>query len=175
MSNTNRALNHEHTGRSQQTATRNSLAELVNASGLAELVDAYAGMATGISRPQSVKWRLDDANRKRSLKPLGSYPEVAEAVAEAGGSFFHISRPLNVMLAHLRRRCVGKLPGDMKSALLSVKKECDEAQSCGLNVALTLANPEPSTLLALIKEEHDAIIAEEKLVEIAEDILQEKM
>lgn len=139
----------------------------------ADLVDAFKGMATGITRPQSIRWRLDDAVKGKSVKPLGAFPEVAEAIIEDGGNFFHIARPLNVMLAHLRRRCVGKLPGDMKSALLSVKKECDEAESMALTLAFSGNVPDASALVTSIKEDSDAILALEKAKEIAEDRLAE--
>lgn len=135
------------------------------------LREAMSEMATGIKIPKSVAWRLYDSKRGRVALPLGSYPEVAEACIEAGGSFHHIKRPLEVMLAHIKRRCTGKLPGDMKSALLSVKKECDEAETMALTLAFSGELPSASALVNSIKEDDDAILALEKAKELEECLL----
>lgn len=136
-----------------------------------DLVEAYAGMATGITRPASIRWRLDDANKGRPVKPLGSFPEVAEACIDSGGSFHHVTRPLTVMLAHLRRRCTGKVSGDIRQALMNAKRESDEAEACALRLALSVNSPEASDLLAFDKEATDAMLALAKAREIVEDRL----
>lgn len=144
-----------------------------SATKIADLDLAFRGMVSEISRPKRVKWMFDDAATGKKINPLGRFPDVAEACLESGASFFHIARPLNVMLAHLRRRCVGKLPGDMKSALLSVKKECDEAEAMALTLAFCGEIPSASALVTSIKEDSDAILALERAKEIEEDKLAE--
>lgn len=156
----NSALREHATTAARESATENDPIRL-----------AFSAMATGIKIPKSVAWRLYDSKRGRVANPLGSYPEVAEACVEAGGSFHHITRPLEIMLAHLKRRCTGKLPGDMKTALLSVKKECDEAEAMALTLAFSGNVPDAAALVNSIKEDSDAILALEKAKEIAEGLL----
>lgn len=162
VSHTNSALSHNGRVDTSDSATKNGLLRL-----------AMSEMATGIKIPKSVAWRLYDSKRGRIAHPLGSYPEVAEACIDAGGNFHHITRPLSVMAAHIRRRMSNKLPGDMKSALLSVKKECDEAEAMALTLAFSGNVPDASALVTSIKEDSDAILALEKAKEIAEDRLAE--
>lgn len=146
-------------------------AHMNSATGMAELSTAFVGMSNGISRPKSVQRKLEDAARGRLKKPLGSFPEVAEACVENGGSFFHIARPLTVMLAHLRRRCSNKLPSDMKTALMTAKCESDEAEVCAFRLALEVNCPSASDLRSFEKESIEAELALAKAREIVEDRL----
>lgn len=160
MSNTNRASDTERNAMTRGFTT-----------GFGVDRTAIIGMSTGITRPQSVQRKLEDIARGRTVNAWAHIPEIGEACIDNNGSFHHISRPLTAMLAHWRRRCVGKLPGDMKSALLSVKKECDEAEAMALTLAFCGEIPSASALVTSIKEDSDAILALEKAKEIAEDEL----
>lgn len=137
----------------------------------AALRESYGAMATGIDRPKSVEWRLEDAARGRPCRPLGNFPDVAEACIDNNGAFHFVAAPLNVALSHIKRRFRGKMPNDMKSALCAVQKEQAEAECAELNLALSVNRPERSVLAAFIKEEREAMLAEEHVVELAEDRL----
>lgn len=134
---------------------------------------AFSQMATGIKIPKSVAWRLYDSKRGRIAQPLGSYPEVAEACIDAGGNFHHITRPLSVMAAHIRRRMGNKLPDDLRTALKSVQKEESEAGACALTLALEVKCPSASDLLAFEKEASEAEMALAKAREIVADKIAE--
>lgn len=162
MSNTNRESYPSTSEPSTYGATKNDVLRL-----------AMSEMATGIKIPKSVAWRLYDSKRGRIAQPLGSYPEVAEACIDANGSFFHIARPLNVMLAHLRRRCVGKMSRDLRAALCAVQKEDSEAEACALTLALSVERPGVSDLLSFDREASEAELALAKAREIVADKIAE--
>lgn len=136
-----------------------------------QLVDATIEMSAGISRPKSVEWRLKDAARGRPFRPLGAYPEIAEACAEAGSSFYNVTKPLTVMLAHLRRRFRKMSKVEMRDALVKAKKESDDAEACALTLALSVNRPEVSALSAFDKEATEAIMALEEARQVVEDRL----
>lgn len=148
-----------------------------NGQGVATKMDdyrmAFAEMTTGIKVPKSIGWRIADAKRGRTVKPLGEYPAVADVIIDSGGSYHYVAGPLVKLLAHFRRRCTGKMPADMKSALLNAKKESDEAESVGLTLAFSGQHPDASTLAQFTKEADEAVLALEKAKELAEDRLAE--
>lgn len=137
----------------------------------AQLRDAFIGMAGEITRPRQVRWHFEDAARGRSVRPLGAYPQIAEECADAGASYFNVSRPLSVMLAHLRRR-YRKLSGaDFKEALCTMKREADEAEAAGLTLAFSVSNPSATALVGFEREATEAIQALEVAKELAADRL----
>jgi hypothetical protein len=75
----------------------------------------------------------------------------------------------SAMLAHLRRRCSGKMSQDMKDVLLNAKKEGDEAEACALRIAFAASDPAVSDLAAFDREADEAILALETAKEVAED------
>lgn len=112
-----------------------------------------------------------DASRNRPVNPLGLFPADSEEIALSGKStFYRISRPLYVQLARLRQICFGGKSLPIPEALTLARKERAEAECAELNLALTANRPERSVLAAYIKEEREAIVAEERSVEAAEDL-----
>lgn len=156
----NSALREHATTAAREAATENDPIRL-----------AFSAMATGIKIPKSVAWRLYDSKRGRVAQPLGSYPEVAEACIDSGGSIHYILRPLTAMAAHVKRRMRGKLPQDMKPALITMNKRESESDVSELNLALSCANPDTSELLDFVKNKREEILAEEHAVELAEELL----
>jgi hypothetical protein len=150
---------------STQFATNRAVSEGVQS----QLRDAWLGMAGRIARPQTHRWRFDDAAKGRPMKFLGSYPEVAEACVEAGASFHDIARPLTVMLAHLRRRC-GVGGGCLKTAIANAEKEEGEAEAAEMLLALSLDNPDPRLRADFIREKREQLAAEENVLELVEDL-----
>lgn len=148
-----------------RTATRESATES------ADLLLAFSQMPTGIKKPARLAWKFYDANRGRPVKPLGSFPEVADACIDAGGSQYFVEQPLRAMWAHIRRRFRGKYAPDLKSALVIARREESEAECAELNLALSVNGPEHSVLVSYVKETREEIIAKEHLVELAEDLL----
>jgi hypothetical protein len=76
----------------------------------------------------------------------------------------------SAMLAHLRRRCSGKMSQDMKDVLLNAKKESDEAEACALRIAFAASDPAASDLAAFdqrSRRSHPRVWRRAK--EIAED------
>lgn len=138
-----------------------------------DLADAFKGMSAGITRPRSIRWYLDDAVSGKPVKPLGAFPRIAEEVIEAGGSFHNVTRPLTVMLAHLRRRCRGKMSGDIKQVMVTAKRESDQAEVCAFRLALSMNCLGASDLSALSKEATEASLEWEKVRELADDRLLE--
>lgn len=163
MSNTNRASVHEHNGRTQRTATESS-----------DLLLAFSQMPTGIKKPARLAWKFYDANRGRPVKPLGSFPDVADACIDAGGAQHFVEQPLRVAAAHIRRRFRGirkAFSPDLTQALVVAQREEGEAECAELNLALSVNGPEHSVLLAYVKETREEIVAKEHAVELAEDLL----
>lgn len=143
-----------------------------NATSDSELLGAYAQIATGIKRPRPLVNRLKDAARGRAIAPLGLFARDSELCAHAGAAWFYVSRPLYVQLARLRHICFGGKSVTIPEALTLARKERAEAECAELNLALTAHRPERSVLAAYIKEEREAIVAEERSVEAAEDLEQ---
>lgn len=163
MTHTNRASVHEHNGRTQRTATESS-----------DLLLAFSQMPTGIKKPARLAWKFYDANRGRPVKPLGSFPDVADACIDAGGTQHFVEQPLRVAAAHIRRRFRGirkAFSPDLSQALVVAQREESEADVSELNLALSCANPDTSVLLAFVKDKREEIVAEEHVVELAEDLL----
>jgi hypothetical protein len=130
-------------------------------------------MAQGIKKPARVASKLYDAARGKIKRPLGSYPEIAVECIDAGGSYHNVVRPMTRLLAHLRRRCSSKLPGDIKNALTYAAEQRAEAVCPELSLALSAHSPEHTTLANYIKEKSEELIAEQRVIELAEDRLAE--
>lgn len=143
----------------------------MRATEIKDLNSAFIGMASEITRPKAVRWMLDAAAQGKPVRVLGSYPRVAEECAEAGASFYNVTQPLNVMLAHIRRR-FGKMSKlEMRDALCRAKKESDDAEACALTLALSVNCPGVSALSAFDREATEAIAALEDARQLVEDKL----
>jgi hypothetical protein len=134
------------------------------------LRDAWLGMAGQVSRPQSHKWRFDDAVKGRPMRFLGSYPEVAEACIEAGAEYHDVTAPLEVMRAHIRRR-YGMIGGCLKTAIAKAEKEEADAECAETGLAFEVGSPSHATLAAYVKEKTEQILAEEAALQIAKDLM----
>lgn len=127
-------------------------------------------MTAEITRPARIRWRLDDAAKGRSCRPLGAYPEVATACIEGGASFTNVARPLHVELARLRSLCNRK-GAPLAEAFITESREQGDAELAQMELAECIQNPPRSTLERYIREARQYSDALMSAIEAAEGVL----
>lgn len=150
------ASGHNGTRRSPDNAAANSAPELV---------DSFAAMCEVGKRPRSLKWKLGDAARGKPVRPLGTYPRVAEDVLEAGGNWYRVTRPLYVQLARLRQICFGGKSLPMPERIRVVAKESAESDVAITCLALAGEHASTSDLATADREIREELVEKEMLVE----------
>ena len=104
------------------------------------------------------------------MKVFGPYPDIALACMEAEQQYHNVIHPLEVLKAHIRRRYKAKIGGCLKTAIANAEREESEAEVAEMRLALNVDNPEPEMFEDYIKERREHLLAEERVLEIAEDI-----